>query len=149
MKNFFDITSVPILNNFAKIKPKTLFLVDCFGAFTTAFLLFAILRTFNEYVGLPKIILTYLSIIAAIFCMYSGICFLWLRENWQPFLKVISIANLLYSCLTLCLLIYYRNSLTIFGIVYFLGEIMVVCGLVFIELNILKKYISEETNSLT
>jgi len=57
-------------------KPKTLFLVDGIGALLTALLLFAVLRPFHELFGMPQITVTYLSIIAAIFCLYSMSCYL-------------------------------------------------------------------------
>ncbi len=122
------------------LKPRTLFLVDSIGAFITAFLLFAILRTFNEYVGMPRAALTNLSIIAAVFCLYSITCYFLLNDNWQPFLKAISIANLLYCCLTLGLVIYHCSRLTILGFVYLLAEIIIICGLVYVELKILSSY---------
>lgn len=125
--------------NHLTLNPKRLFLIDSIGAFLTAFILFAILRTFNEYFGMPPIILTYLSVIALLFCLYSMTCFFLLNDNWRPFLRIISIANLLYCCLTLGLIIYYFQLLTVLGIIYFLAEIIVVCSLVFVELKTLSK----------
>ena len=49
-----------IINRLAQ-KPRALFLVDGIGAFITAFLLLVILRTFNEYVGMPPAVLTCLT----------------------------------------------------------------------------------------
>ena len=120
-------------------KPKNIFLVDSLGAFLTALLLFSILRTFNNHFGMPKITLTYLSIIALIFSFYSITCFFLLNDNWKSFLKIISIANLLYCALTFALLIYYHQSITLLGVVYFSGEILVICGLIFLELKICRK----------
>ena len=114
-------------------KPKMLFLVDSLGAMLTAFLLFVVLRNFNEYFGMPKTILTYLSMIAAIFCIYSTACFLFLKDDWAPFIKAITIANLLYCILTIGLVIINFPVLTIIGIAYFLVEIAILCGLVYIE----------------
>lgn len=119
-------------------KPKILFLIDGIGALVTAFSLFVILRTFHEYFGMPKVTLNYLSIVAAIFCFYSSSCFFLLKNNWQPFLRIIGVANLLYCCVTMCLMIYYYDRLTILGITYFLTEIIIVCAVAFMELNILK-----------
>ncbi|MBK7678062.1 MAG: hypothetical protein WBA96_05490 [Chitinophagaceae bacterium] len=127
-----------IINRLAQ-KPRTLFLVDGIGAFITAFLLLAILRTFNEYVGMPRMALTSLSIIAAVFCLYSISCYFLLNDNWQPFLKAISVANLLYCCLTSGLVIYYYNSLTILGVIYFLAEIIIIVVLVYVELKVLNR----------
>ena len=119
------------------LNPKRLFLIDSLGAFFTALLLFAILRTFNEYFGMPKTTLDFLSIIALAFSVYSFCCFFLVNKNWHPFLRAIIIANLLYSCLTLGLVIYNYPRLTILGVTYFLLEIVVVCGLVFFEINVL------------
>jgi len=113
--------------------PKRLFLLDGFGAFLTAFVLFAILRRFNEYVGLPPSTLSLLSLIAIIFCFYSISCFFLVSDNWQPFIRIISMANLLYCCLTIGVVIYYNQSLKVVGLVYFLAEIIVVCTIAFVE----------------
>ncbi len=120
-------------------KPKKLFLMDSIGALNTAFLLFVVLRNFNEYFGMPERILTYLSVIAVCFCIYSTICFFVIKANWTPFIKGISIANLLYCVLTISLVIFYNSQLTTIGIAYFLGEIAIICGLVYIELNVVKE----------
>lgn len=116
------------------LNPKKLFLVDGSGALLTAFFLFAILRTFNEYFGMPKPILDILSIIALAFSVYSFCCYFLVKNNWQPFLRAISIANLLYCCLTTGLVIYNYPRLTILGVSYFVIEIILVCGLVFLEI---------------
>ena len=122
------------------LKPKTIFLIDSIGAFVTAFFLFAILRTFNEAIGIPQKVLTYLSLIAVLFSLYSSVCFFLLKDNWRPFLKIISIANLLYCLLTLSLILSYYQSITIIGIAYFSGEIIIIGGLVFIEVKIMKQF---------
>lgn len=122
------------------IKPKTLFLIDSAGAFLTAFTLFVPLRTFHEYIGMPPLVLTYLSILAAMFCLYSFLCFKFLTSKWSPFLTVISIANLLYCCLTLTLVINHFPQLTTLGFTYFIVEIVVIFGLVYIELKTARAY---------
>ncbi len=124
--------------NYLVNKPKTLFLVDGSGAMLTAFLLFVIVRTFKEYFGMPERALIYLSVIAASFCIYSIACFFFLKTNWTPFIKAISYANLLYCSLTFGLLVLYYPVLTVAGVLYFLVEIAVICGLVYIELKVAK-----------
>jgi len=116
--------------------PQKLFLIDSIGALTTATLLFVVLRNFNEYFGMPEKILTYLSVIAVCFFIYSTACFFVIKANWTPLIKGISIANLLYCILTISLLVFYHQQLTTLGIAYFLGEIAIICGLVYIELNV-------------
>lgn len=127
------------MGNLLTLKPKTLFLIDGIGALLTAFLLFVVLRAFREYVGMPDVILTSLSLIAVVFAIYSIGCCLFLKNTWKPFLTIISTANLLYCCLTTVLVVYYYPLLTILGVIYFSGEIAVICGLVFIELKILSR----------
>ena len=117
-------------------EPKKMFLIDSIGALTTAFLLFVVLRIFNEYFGMPERILTYLSVIAVFFCIYSTTCFFVIKTNWTTFIKGISIANLLYCVLTIGLVIFYNPQLTTIGTAYFIGEIAIIIGLVCIELNV-------------
>jgi hypothetical protein len=118
------------------LNPKRLFLIDGFGAFLTAFFLFVI-RTFNEYFGMPKTTLDFLTIIALTFSVYSFCCFFAVNNNWRPFLRAISIANLLYCGLTLGLVIYHYPRLTILAVIYFVIEIVIVCVLVFFEIKVL------------
>jgi len=117
-------------------KPKKLFLIDSFGAILTAFFLFVVLRNFNEYFGMPKILLTYLSVIAVCFCIYSTTCYFFLKNYWTLFISIISIANLLYCILTMGLLIFYYPHLTIIGLTYFLLEIAIICKLIYVELHV-------------
>ena len=117
-------------------KQKTLFLVDSIGAFITAFILFVIVRPLNEYFGIPIQELTYLSVIAVVFCIYSATCFLFLKDSFTTFIKIIGIANLIYCALTIGLMIKYYPFLTIMGISYFLVEIVIICGLSYVELTV-------------
>jgi len=119
------------------LNPKRIFLIDGIGALLTVFFLVAILSTFNEYFGMPQKILTILSVIGLFFCIYSISCFFFIKNNWRLFLKVIIIANTLYCCLTIALVIYFYQQLTILGISYFILEIFVVLGLVAIEIKTL------------
>jgi hypothetical protein len=119
-------------------KPRILFLVDSVGALLTTLSLFVVLRTFHELIGMPLSVLTYLSVLSACFCLYSAACFLFLKRHWVPFIRVIGIANLLYCVLTLTLVLVYYPQLTTLGVAYFLGEIMIVGILVFIELEVAK-----------
>ena len=120
------------------LKPKTIFLVDGLGAFATASILFIVQWRFQEYFGMPEERLSLLSMIAIAFAVYSFSCFLFLNRNWRIFLKAIMTANLLYCCLTTGLGIYYYSTLSIVGLTYFLAEIAVIVGLVYIEFQTLK-----------
>lgn len=117
-------------------KQKTLFLIDSIGAFITAFILFVIVRPLNEYFGMPIKELTYLSVIAIVFCIYSATCFLFLKNSFTTFIKFIGIANIMYCALTIGLMIKYHPFLTIIGTSYFLVEIVIICGLSYVELTV-------------
>ncbi len=136
-----------VINYFAKV-PRKLFMVDGLGAALTTFSLYIIGRNFNFYFGMPKYILTYLSLIALVICIFSTTCFFLLKRNWTPFIRVISIANLIYCVLTLVFLFIYFNELTKLGLTYFFVEIVIIIALVYVELNVataLKKLKQETT----
>lgn len=124
-----------LINHLAE-KRRTLFLIDSLGAALTAFFLFVIMRQFNEYFGMPTTALTYLFVIAICFSIYSAVCFLFLKGCWTPFIRIIGVANLLYCALTIGLLIKYYPLLTIIEATYFLVEIVIICGLSYIELKV-------------
>ena len=123
---------------FSKLNTKTIFLLDGLGAMLSAILLFAILRSNHEYFGITSTILTYLSIIAFIFSCYSITCFFIVKNNWTRFLKIIILANSLYCCLTIGVVLYFYKNITPIGLLYFIAEVIVICSLIFIEMNILK-----------
>ena len=120
-----------------KIYPKRIFLVDSLGALFTAFLLFVVLKSYDECFGMPKNILNYLSAIALLYFFYSFACYTLTIKHWAKFLRIIITANLFYVLLTLSLIIYYLKQLTILGITYFVLEIIVIIALVSIEIRIL------------
>jgi len=113
--------------------PKQLFLIDSLGAVLTAFSLGVILTRFEHIFGMPRSILYILSLVACGFAVYSFCCYLFINKNWRPFLTVIAIANLMYCCVTFALIIYLWEELTIWGVGYFLAEIIVIIILVSIE----------------
>lgn len=118
---------------------KKLLLIDSIGALATAFFLYLIVRELNHYFEIPTPEATYLSAIAVVFFLYSGACYLLLRRGFTPFIRFIGIANLIYCAFTFGLLIKYYPSLTIIGKTYFLSEIVIICTLSYIELNVATK----------
>lgn len=130
-------------------KPKNIFLIDGIGALFTALLLYFILRNFNAFFGLSKSVLEYLSLLALVFSFYSIFCYFLVNNNWKSFLKIICTANILYCLLTMGILFYHYDNITILSIAYFLGEIAIITGLVFLEIRTIRKnsnllYISQE-----
>ncbi len=129
-------TAIKTITKYFIKTPRTLFLVDALGAATTAFSLFVILRNYYTCFGMPEYILTYLSLIAISFCMYSTACSFLLNDNWTPFLRAISIANLIYCILTMILLCVYFQELTTLGLAYFITEILIILALVYVEWSV-------------
>lgn len=127
-----------MLQNFIT-KSKNIFLLDSFGALLTTILLYYILRNFNNFFGLSKDIFEYLSIISFTFFVYSISCYFLVKENWKSFLKIICTSNIIYCILTFGILIYNYEAVSVFGIFYFLGEIVVIAGLIFLEIKTISK----------
>jgi hypothetical protein len=132
-------TKIRSLINQLTSNPRKLFLIDGLGAFLTAFFLLAILARFQEYFGMPITILYFLSAAACIYMMYSICCYLFVLSKWHPYLKAITIANIIYCCVTFTLVIYFIQSLTMLGLIYFLIEIIVMSSLILLELTVLSK----------
>ena len=119
--------------------PKKLFLTDSAGAFITATLLVVVVIPFNEAFGMPRSPLYCLSAIAYIFSIYSFCCWYIKTDQWPLLLKALSVANCVYCVLTVILLIKNIETLTLIGLVYFAGEIIIIFSLVSLEIRIIKK----------
>jgi len=116
-------------------KPKNIFLIDGLGALLTALLVFFILRTFHHYFGLSTTILEYLSLLALVFSVYSFSCFFLITNISKSYLKIICIANILYCILTFAIILYYYQSISVWGVTYFLGEIIIIFGIILLEIK--------------
>ncbi|MEN2487386.1 hypothetical protein AAYQ05_06260 [Flavobacterium sp. B11] len=127
-----------MLKNFLK-NPKKIFLVDGFGALLTTILLFFVLRNFNVFFGLSKDIFEYLSIIAFTLFVYSITCYFSIKQNWKSFLKIICAINMFYCLLTFAIILYHYETISFFGIIYFLVEIFVITLIVFLEIKLIKQ----------
>ena len=112
---------------------KKFFLLDGIGAVVTALMLAMVLSSLEPLFGMPRDILYWLAAAAGCFAVYSFSCYLFLKENWKPFLQVIAIANSAYCALTLILIIILWENLTLLGMIYFIGEILLVMTLVRLE----------------
>lgn len=113
--------------------PRPFFLLDGLGAVLTALLLSQVLARFESVFGMPKDIVYLLALAAAVFALYSLLCYRLDPQSWRPFLRGIAVANTVYCITTLGLVIYWWPSLTWLGIAYFLGEIAIVMSLVVLE----------------
>jgi hypothetical protein len=115
------------------LNPRKLFLLDSGGALLTAFLTGVILVRFQAFFGMPQKPLIILSVIALFFAVYSLGCYFFAGRHWRVCLRLIALANLLYCCATAGLVLFFYSSLSIFGVLYFVGELIVVGVLIGIE----------------
>ncbi|WP_373552596.1 hypothetical protein [Haliscomenobacter sp.] len=113
--------------------PKQLFLIDCLGALLSAILLGVVLTSFEPIFGMPRNVLFGLAALACLFAIYSFWNHVRFKENWRPYLQGIAIVNLLYCGLTAALVVYFRQELTKWGLLYFLLEMLVIIALVLVE----------------
>lgn len=125
------------LINQLSTNPKRLFLLDGIGALISAFFLGGVLVQLESLIGMPVQVLYVLAGMALIFAGYSLSCYANTPLKWTSYLKVITVTNSLYCCLTLGLVIYHFERLTLLGLTYFILEMIVIILLVRIETLIL------------
>ena len=118
--------------------PKFVFLFDALGALLTSTLIGGLLVAYQSYIGLSFTWLYILASLAAVFTIYSSVCATLIRRNWKPFLKIIITANALYACLTVLLMVLYHKEMTGWGFAYFIGEILIILGVIWLEIKTLK-----------
>ncbi len=114
-------------------KPYQIFLMDGVGALVSAAFLLLLLVPLQPYVGLPLNQLYVLGIIAVCLMIFSFSCYFLKPLNRSLFLRAVIIANSVYACITGAMLLIHADELTTWGFLYFIGEIMVLVILVYIE----------------
>jgi hypothetical protein len=117
------------------LTPKQLFLIDSLGALLSALLLGVLLVRFKTAFGMPLEVLYTLSCIACVYAFYSILCYWQVKGNHRPYMQALAMANLIYCCLTIGLVIYHHQGLTRLGLAYFVLEIVVIFSLIIMELK--------------
>lgn len=118
---------------------RALFLTDACGAFITACFLGVVWRNYLDYTGMPKAVLSGLSLLALLLSAYSLSCFLFFTYRRPIFIRIIAAANLLYGSLSLAFLVVYFPRLTTIGRAYFLSELLIISGLAYLEFRVAVK----------
>lgn len=114
---------------------KRIFLIDSLGALLSAFLLGIVLVRFETAFRMPRDVLYFLAVFACVLAVYSCLCCLFAKENWKIWLKIIGLANIFYSFITLILVLYFYKEITNLGLLYFLTEIAIILILAKIEIK--------------
>jgi hypothetical protein len=123
----------------ASVSARHMFLIDGLGACTSALLLGVVLPAMQRWIGMPTGLLHLLAAIAALFAVNALCGYRFAGDHASRWLRVIMLANLLYCLLTGSLVTLYREELTALGTAYFVGEIMIILGLVLAERGALRR----------
>jgi hypothetical protein len=83
-----------------------------------------------------------LAVVPCFFVVYDLIGFFFAKTNLNKWIKGIAWLNLGYCLLSIIMLIFHRNDLTILGWVYLIGELAIVLFLANLELNLAKNEIA-------
>lgn len=126
---------------------KKIFFIDGMGGVLSALFLGVVLVRMQEGIGMPVPVLYFLASIACVFAVYSMCCRFLLTAQHKPFLLAITVANILYCCVTVGLVLYFYDVLTSLGLLYFVLELIVLIALIAIELNTLAKMRVKENGS--
>lgn len=114
--------------------PRAVFLLDGAGAFLSTVQLFALAK-FHTFFGMPQPILFLLCAIAFTLAIYSLCCYHFITNKWRSFLTITIASNVIYSLLTLSLMVYFHTVLTALGFTYFILELVVLSCIVSIEVK--------------
>ena len=119
--------------------PQQLFLVDAVGALISAVLLGLVLTRFYDFFGIPIHALHILAIIPCFFILYDVVSYFQSRELSATLLKGIAFFNVTYCVFSLIMAFLHRETITIFGWMYIMGEVFVVLVLVGVELKVARR----------
>lgn len=114
---------------------KRIFLIDSLGALLSAFLLGVILVKFEIAFGIPLDVLYCLTIFASVLSIFSFFNYLFAHKNSKICLKIVGLVNILYSWITMIIVLYFYEKITGLGLLYFLIEISIIVILAKIELE--------------
>ena len=130
-----------------KISPRNVFLFDGIGAMAS--LTFHLIIAFCESIfGMPIQAVLALAIFPVLLMPFSFFHFFRFPQDWKPILKIIISSNLIFCIVSIGVVAYYFDLLTSLGLIYFIGEVIVVLTLVaLVELPTLKSSAIGHNNS--
>lgn len=121
--------------NISLIKGRTIFLVDAIGAFVSAISLL-VPYLFKEVFGMPQSILTIFITIAIAYSLYSITVYLSNTPKWKSYLLIIALLNIGYCLFTMYHVFNNMNTITLYGYLYFVSEILIILILSGFELRL-------------
>ena len=121
------------------VNPKKTFLMDALGAAVSAILLGVVLVKLERVFGIPESTLYFLAAFPILFILYDLFCLTKNKNDLGPFLKLIAVVNITYCCLSIGMTIYHLNTITIFGYLYILIEVIITFTLAIFEYKVASK----------
>ncbi len=125
-----------ILQKIHTSNPRIIFVTDAAGALLSTILLVVLALGFPQYIGLPQTLLLNLATLTTAYTLYSAGCYVFSGSQWPGFLVGIIIANCLYCAVTLLSVYLHGNTITPFGLFYFMGEVAIILLLVLFEIQV-------------
>jgi hypothetical protein len=116
---------------------RQLFAVDAAGAFLTMILLLGVVRPLHAWMGLPPFVPLLLACIAIGLLVASGSCYLWVRQRLPMWYTAIGLGNVAYCIIAITILATCCPGITLWGILWFAGELLIILALAAVELRII------------
>jgi hypothetical protein len=113
----------------ARLSPRALLALDAGGALVTATLLGVVLVRYAAAFGIPPSVFRWLAAGVLFYFVYSATAALLNPARWVRAIRVIAVANALYSVVTLTMVVILRERITTLGTVYFVGEALLILGI--------------------
>ncbi len=107
-------------------KPRLIFLTDSLGAGLTIVCLVFVLGRHVLFFGVPLSVIHPLAAGAVVLGVFSSYCFLFFRASWRMQMKIISVANALYSLGVFLGIWYCRHEIRWPGLLYFSMEVVII-----------------------
>jgi hypothetical protein len=124
--------NTPFLNE------RKIFLIDAIGAFVSVISLL-VPYLFEELFGMPKSTVSVFISIAIAYSIYSTTIYLINTVNWKFYLTIIALLNISYSIFTVYHIFKNLHSITLYGYLYFIAEILIILTLSIFELKLSRK----------
>lgn len=140
-KLILDCSRSASYNHIMNLNERSIFLFDGVGALVSAVFTGIVLPLLSQWVGLPLWTLYSLAIFPVTYAIYSLSCYWFFKTIRSWMLKTVVIANLFY-CVISGIVIFVFPDLTIWGYLFFTGEILIILGIVAIELKVYRKTFS-------
>ncbi len=117
------------------LKGQKIFLFDAVGA-AVSVLSLLIPYSFEELFGMPKSAVSIFISIAIACSIYSTTIYLTKIENWKPYLTIIALINISYCIFTVYHIFKNLHTITLYGHLYFVAEILIILTLSIFELRL-------------